>query len=159
MFSCIESGLSAMGVVGIFVSIVSIIVSYYIGKHYSPGNVQIVKEALDQVRLDLASSIIQEIGSANGGALDVNQPVFKLYLENPSRSVTLKRVFHDLDFACAIVQDDAISPAVRKSAAKSINDYLSRVHVLQFVMTCGDEFPALQLFAKEIKENWKFKNH
>ena len=158
MFSCIESGQCAIGIVDILVSIVMAAIGYYIGKHYS-GNVQIVKNALDQVRLDLASDVIQEISRANGGVLDDNQPDFKLHLENPKRRVALKQVLHDLDFACAIVQDNAISPTVRITANKTITDYLSKVHVLQFVTACGDEFPALQLFAKEIKASWKLKKH
>lgn len=153
MFSCLESGQNAIGIVGILVSIISIVLAYYVGKHYS-GNVQIVKNALDQVRLGLASDIIQEISKANGGALGDEQPDFRLYLENPQRRVALKQVLHDLDFACAIVQDDAIPPMVKKAANKSINDYLSKVHILEFVMACGDEFPALQVFAKKVQDNW-----
>lgn len=151
MFSCIESGQCAIGIVGILVSIATAAIGHYIGKHYS-GNVQIVKNALDQVRLDLASNIIQEI--LGDGGVDTKQADFKLYLEDAKRSATLKQVFQDLDFACAIVQDNAIPPTVKESAAKSLNDYLSKVHVLQFVTACGDEFPALQVFAKKVQANW-----
>ena len=151
MFSCLESGQNAIGIVGILVSIISIVLAYYVGKHYS-GNVQIVKNALDQVRLGLASDIIQEI--SKDSVIDANLADFKVYLEDTRRSATLKQVFHDFDLACAIVKDNAIPLTVRKSANKTINDYLSRVHVLHFVTACGDEFPALQIFAKKAQDNW-----
>lgn len=112
MFSCIGSIQNTIGVVDILVSIGSIAIAYYIGKRYSSGSVQIVKNALDQVRLDLASNIIQEI--SRDGGVDAKQANIKLYLEDSKRSATLKQVFQDLDFACAIVQDNAIPPTVKK---------------------------------------------
>ena len=126
----------------LIISGISLVISYVTQlttKRYVSGNIQIVKDALNPVRLNKAMEIINE---TLGNASDT-QVVLMSYLKDKEQYATLREVFRDLNLVCDLMGEKALPKKVLKSSRREVVQFLSIPKVAGLVESYKDSFPAI----------------
>lgn len=160
MSTCHEWINSAVALAGLVLGAVSMINSNRTSRRYASGNVPIVNKSLDPARLEKAADVLSSIFREAGGIpADADIGACRLSVQNKEGYAELCDVFHDLNNVCAIIQDDALPPKVKKTAKSLVNDYLSRAQVLCFAKMFEEKYASLQPFVNEVERNWGNRKH
>ena len=122
---------------------ISIIIAYatcLTTKRYVSGNIQIVKDALNPVRLNKAIEIINE---ALRNASDTQGVILMSYLKDKEQYASLREVFRDLNLVCDLIGGKALPKKVLKSSRSEVVQFLSIPQVAGLVESYKDSFPAI----------------
>ena len=129
--------------VSLIISGISLVISYVTQlttKCYVSGNIQIVKDALNPVRLNKAIEIINE---ALGNASNTQVVFLMSYLKDKEQYAALREVFRDLNLVCDLIGEKALPKKVLKSSRKEVVQFLSIPKVAGLVESYKDSFPAI----------------
>ena len=131
------------------IAIVIAFMAYKATKRYSSVSAQAITYALNKEKLVKARDIIREHLKIQSGCFNAIKTVMLSLYQSEGESAIVHEVFHELNQVSAVLLDDGLSPKLKETIQREVEDFMSSSMIYNFVEANKEELKELYTLVKK----------